>query len=226
MYQRQVFERYFSEKEERQLMACVRGAGGLPGVPGVLARRDAAWMSLLRQTGLRVTPLAKLTVGDARAALGKAVLNVRGETNKRGREHKVELNRVALAALGALLKVRAELTTDHDFDAPLILSREHRGRVRGAMTDELGALALAHGTGMSVRALQQRMRLWCDRAGLADGSPHWMRHTLAKRLMARSTARNPLAIVAGVLGHSSQNSTAVYCQPDKEEITQAMEAAV
>ena len=205
MRQRQVFERYFSEQEERQLMQCVRGASGLPGVPGVLALRDAAWMVLLRQTGIRVTPLARLTVGDARAALSRGALLVRGETNKRGREHKVPLNRKALDALGTLLKVRAALTSDHDFGAPLIISREHNN--------------------ISVRALQQRMRMWCSRAGLADGSPHWMRHTLAKRLLARSTARNPLSIIAGVLGHGSLNSTDFYTQPDKEEIAQAMEVA-
>lgn len=199
MYQRQVFERYFTETEERQLMACVRGCAG------DLARRDAAWIGLLRQTGIRVTPLAKLTVGDARQALGKGQLIVRGSTNKRGQEHRIPLNRKAIEALGTLLKVRAAFTTEHDFAAPLIVSREHKA--------------------LSVRALQQRMGLWCTRAGLADGSPHWMRHTLAKRLLARSTAHNPLSIVAGVLGHSSLNSTNCYTQPDKEEIAQAMEAA-
>jgi site-specific recombinase XerC len=205
MYQRQVFERYFNEKEERQLMQCVRGAGGLPGLPGVLAQRDAAWMSLLRQTGIRVTPLSALTVGDARAALSSGHLLVRGVTNKRGREQKVPLNRRANEALCVLLKVRAACTADHDFDAPLIVSREHNA--------------------LSVRALQQRMQMWCDRAGLADGSPHWMRHTLAKRILARSTARNPLSVIAGVLGHSSVASTDFYTQPDKDEIAQAMEVA-
>lgn len=199
MYQRKVFERYFSESEERQLMTCVRSR------TGALARRDEAWISLLRQTGIRVTPLSKLTVGDARAALGKGVLIVRGATNKRGQEHRIPLNRKAVQALGALLKVRAEFTHEHDFDAPLIVSREHNA--------------------ISVRALQQRMGLWCARAGLADGSPHWMRHTLAKRVIARTTSRNPLSIVAGILGHSSPSSTDCYTQPDKEEIAQAMEAA-
>lgn len=225
MYQRKVFERYFGEKEERQLMNCVLGAGGLPGVPGVLARRDAAWMALLRQTGIRVTPLCRLTVADAQQALARNQLLIRGVTNKRGREYQVPLNRKAAHALRALLKLRAELGAGHDCDAPLLVSREHGGRVRASVHDEDQAVCVAFGTGMSVRAVQQRMRMWCDRAGLPGGSPHWMRHTLAKRMLARSTARNPLGIIAGVLGHGSITSTDCYTQPDKEEIEAAMEVA-
>lgn len=225
MYQRKVFERYFDEKEERQLMQCVLGAGGLPGVPGILARRDAAWMGLLRHTGIRVTPLCRLTVDDAQTALARNALLIRGETNKRGREYQIPLNRKAVHALRALLKLRRELGAGSDDDAPLLVSREHGGRVRASAYDEDVALCVAFGAGMSVRAVQQRMRMWCTRAKLPAGSPHWMRHTLAKRMLSRSTARNPLSIIAGVLGHGSIVSTDCYTQPDKEEIEAAMEAA-
>lgn len=199
MVQRKVFERYLSETEERNLMKVVRDTAG------PLARRDEAWLVLLRQTGIRVTPLSKLTVGDARAALADGALTIRGETNKRQCEHRVWLNRKAREALEALLRVRREFAQDALDDAPLIVSREHRG--------------------MSVRSLQQRFSFWRAKAGLRDGSPHWMRHTLAKRLMARSTSNNPLQVVAGVLGHSSLTSTCVYTLPDKEELQQAIEAA-
>ena len=61
--QRAVFERYLTEGEERQLMKHVGRFGD------ELSRRDAAWMDLLRQTGIRVGSMAGLTVEAGDVAL-------------------------------------------------------------------------------------------------------------------------------------------------------------
>lgn len=199
-YQRRVFERYLTPTEERALLATV-GA-----LRDVLARRDHAWMRLLRQTGLRVGALAGLTVYDAKEALREGRLASRPEISKGSHGYSVPVNKKAAAALKELLAIRREQGYAEIPDEPLILSRKHRA--------------------MSVRSFQARMQMWRRQAGLSvEASPHWFRHTLSKRILARSTAREPLRVVQAVLGHASPSSTSIYTLPDREEIAQAVEEA-
>ena len=53
-------------------------------------------------------------------------------------------------------------------------------------------------------------------------SPHWFRHTLAKRMMKHSTSRDPRGVVQSVLQHRSIDSTLVYTRPDREEVERAL----
>jgi site-specific recombinase XerC len=70
------------------------------------------------------------------------------------------------------------------------------------------------------------MAHWREHTGLpVEASPHWLRHTLAKRIIARSTARNPLGVVQHALGHHSLNSTGIYTAPDRDELARALEEA-
>ena len=218
MYERKVFERYLRPDEERQLFATVGNRADL------LAQRDYAWMRLLRQTAIRVGSLAGLTVEDARLALGglKSVqgkrfadlrghrLRVRNDIAKKKRGYEVALNKAALQALLDLLRIRRELGHAEIGDAPLVMSRSAR----------------ATGKGMSVRAFQDRMQHWREAAGLAvEASPHWFRHTLAKRIFERSTATDPRGAVQHALGHASIISGAVYTFPDRDELELTMEEA-
>lgn len=196
MYQRKVFERYLTVAEERQLFAAVAQFGS------VHARRDHAWMRLLRQTGIRVGSLAVLTTADARAALKEGYLTVRAI--KRSSAGKIYLNKKSRQALQDLLKLRREMGYAEDPDGALVMGREHAG--------------------MAVRTFQQRMRHWCQVAGLSvEASPHWWRHTLGKRLMQVSTAADPRGIVQRALNHASINSSAVYTFPDRADYEAAME---
>lgn len=201
MYERQVFERYLNEAEERRLFSYINQFRA-----DLYARRDLAMMQLLRQTGIRVGSCAGLSCADARDALSAERLVLRPQISKRGRGYSVHLNRKAKAALRELLKCRREMGHNEDPDAALIMSR--------------------HSRGISIRSIQDRCRKWCLAAGLPAGiSPHWLRHTLAKRIVQRSTSSNPVAIVQRTLGHSSISSAAVYTMPDREEIEAAVEAA-
>jgi len=200
MYQRKVFERYLTVTEERQLLRTVAKPQDL------LSRRDLAWMRLLRHTGIRVGALAGLTVLDARQALKQGQLYSRPEISKGEQAYDVYLNKKARAALTDLLRIRREQGHPDNPDAPLVMSRNHRG--------------------LSIRSFEARMQIWVRAAGLdVHASPHWWRHTLCKRLLANSTARDPLGIVQAALGHRSRTSTSVYTLPDREEIAQAMEEA-
>lgn len=198
--QRAVFERYLTEAEEKKLMQHVRQFAD------VLARRDAQWIELMRQTGIRVGSMAGVTLGDAQAALRSKRLHLVDEHAKGGRGYEVPLNTRAIACIKALVKIRADMGYGAHPDQPLVMSRNHRG--------------------MSVRSYQARMAMWVAEAGLqVSASPHWLRHTLAKRVMARSEAKDPQGIVQVVLGQRSRESTAIYTLPDREDIADALELA-
>lgn len=211
MYERQVFERHLTEAEEKQLFATIKQFKA-----DVYARRDLAMLTLLRQAGIRVGSCAGLTCADARAALRSHKLALRPEickqsgrraaAGKPARGYSAYLNKRARAALKELLACRRDMGHTEHPDGALVMSR--------------------HGNGISVRSIQQRMRKWCLAAGLdVAASPHWLRHTCAKRIVQRSTSRNPVAIVQRQLGQASPASAAVYTMPDREEIEDAVEAA-
>ena len=198
MYKRKVFERYFKLDEERQLFRCIAQ------YQDIHARRDLAWMRLARHTGVRVCVLVGLTVLDAQQALRDGALHIRGAINKRNKEYSVPVNKVARAALKELLALRREMGHGNAEDTPLIMSRNHKG--------------------MSERSFQARMAYWCGVAKLPlDASPHWLRHTLAKRIMQQSTAQDPRAIVQQVLAHDDIETTMIYTLPDREDIARTMD---
>jgi len=197
-YQRAVFTRYLKRDEEKRLLAHVAQFRDL------LARRDCQWMRLLRHSGIRVGSMAAVTVGDARDAAALKRLKLRRA--KGGRVYEVPLNSEARAAVRELLKIRREQGHPMIDDEPLVMSRKHKG--------------------LAVRSFQARMRKWVREAGLdVEASPHWFRHTLAKRLMKQSTAEDPRGIVQGAMGHASTQSTDVYTLPDREDLERAMEEA-
>lgn len=203
-------ERYLTADEERQLFAVVNSFGD------VYARRDAAWMQLLRQTGIRIGTMAKLTVADALLALKNNRLVLRDEICKRQKGYSVPMNKKAMKALKQLMKVRVE-----------IIKKQDPNNERGLKDDPAAPLVMSrkHDQYMSVRSYQARLFMWRMKAGLeVDVTPHYFRHTVGHRIMERSTAGNPLLIVKAALGHGNINSSAVYTRPNREQIAMAMEA--
>ena len=193
----QPLTKYFLPHEEKQLLTTVKAASS------VIAERDYGWMCLLRQTGLRVGSLARLTVFDATEALRIGYLFYIGKGNRPG---KVFINKKAKMALKSLLAARQNMGYINDPDAPLIMSRNHNG--------------------IAIRTLQYRMTFWVEKAGLPlHASPHWWRHTMGIRIIERSTAKVPLLIVQSVLNHANIKNTAIYTRPGREQIEQSMEEA-
>jgi len=200
MHERKVFERYLTVVEERKLMRTVAR------VNDILARRDHAWMRLLRHTGIRLVTLCGLTVYHAREALRTEYLTIEPEIHKGRYGGRIYVPKPGRRALQALLAVRREMGYPEQPDGALVMSRNHRP--------------------MSRRSYQARMALWCREAGLErTASPHWWRHTLAKRLMTQSTADDPRAIVQRALLHRDIKTTMVYTLPDRDAYEQAMEEA-
>jgi site-specific recombinase XerC len=199
-YQRAVFNRYLKRDEEKQLLSYVGQFGDIQ------ARRDHAWMRALRHLGIRIGSMVAVTVDDARDAVAHQRLQVHSKFAKNGRGYTVPVNRDARAALRDLLKIRREQGQSAIGAEALVMSRK--------------------GQGLAVRSYQARMRKWVRAAGLdVEATPHWFRHTLAKRVMAQSTADDPRGIVAGALGHADLRSTAVYTMPDREDVARGLEEA-
>lgn len=197
---RKVFERYMSEHDERTLFKYM----GRLRCPW--ARRDLAWMRLLRHTGIRVGTLVRLTVRDARVALHDGHLTISDDQAKGGHGYQVYLTQPARHAMQSLIALRRELGRALYPDSPLVVNRQ--------------------GGFVSERLMQIRMRQWCRAAGLRmEATPHWWRHTFAKRIMSRSTARDPRAIAQLALGHKDSRSTEIYTLPDREDIEQSLREA-
>jgi len=198
---RRVFERYFTPSDERQFFKTVGQFSS------VLAQRDLNFMLLMRRTGIRVTAMSLFTVGDAEIALLEGRFIIRDEISKGNKGYELNLTNAARINLRKLLKIRTDMGYGRDVSLPLLMSRNHRG--------------------LSVRSIQDRVKHWRELAGLScDVSPHWFRHTLAKRIMSNSTARDPRLVVMDALGHDSFDSTLIYIQPDKEEVNLALEEAM
>lgn len=194
---RKIMERFLTPAEEKKLFQTVRQNSSIE------AQRDTAWMLLLRMTGIRIGTLSRLTVGDAQLALSEKRLTIRGEINKGRVAYKIYLGKQAETALKRLLKVRRDMGHPEQSDGPLVMSREHNG--------------------MSIRSFQNRAKHWGELSGLTGFSPHWLRHTLAMRIMQESTAQDPRGIAMATLGHKSINSTAIYTQPDKATLQRVMQ---
>ncbi len=197
---RLVFERYLTRREEKTFLAHIARHSG------AYARRDHAWIRLARFAGLRVGTLGGLTVADARGALAEKRLRIRAEIAKGHRAYDVPLSLQAQQALRDLLTVRRAMRLADDEDAPLICSRL--------------------GNALSERSFQHRMQMWRRSSGLAvDASPHWLRHTLAQRILETTESRDPLGVVQVALGHASRSSTVVYSLPNREQVAHALQAA-
>ena len=200
-YQRKVFKRYFTEAEEKKLFKFVGSSAN------VYARRDFAWMTLMRCTGIRVGSMSGITVGEAREAVRTKHLVLSDEFAKGHKGYSVFVAQRGLKAIRQLLKVRNGLGHSDDDSMPLVMSRKVNQR-------------------LSIRSYQSRMRAWVRAAGLnIDASPHWLRHTFAKRLIKHSTASEPLCVVSSALGHANINTTLVYILPEKEDVEESIEAA-
>ncbi len=192
-----VFDKYFTRAEEAKLLRYIAKHGD------VLAKRDHAWIRFGLRTGARVETMALFTVGDAHYALQQGRIRFRTETLK-GRknskkDHSISLTKERKKAINDLLKIRKVMGFDDDKSQSLIMGQK--------------------GQGMSIRSMQARIKEWAIGAGIRNAkkvSPHWLRHTCAKRIMAVSEAQDPRVSVMIELGHGSYESTVIYTRPDKE----------
>jgi site-specific recombinase XerD len=193
-----MLKKYLTETEQIQLLSAPKK------LKDVLARRDYAWMSLLKDTGFRITEFSRISVRAAMLALQTGYIYIPREHRKgQKRDHSKLVTEPVRTALLDLLDIRREMGYLDDGEVPLIMTRKH--------------------VGMSVRAFQHRIAYWARIAGIQGKvSPHWLRHTRAMNIMRRSNARDPRGIVQAELGHDSITSSGIYTGVTREELIEAL----
>jgi site-specific recombinase XerC len=192
------FDRYLTRQEEKQLFRTLRAQ------QDKLAQRDLNVMLLMRHTGGRVGSILALTVEDAQTALRTKSLHFRKA--KGGHTYSVLCTLQARTALKALLRIRRSMGHPPEPEARLIMGMK--------------------GKGLAVRSFELRVQIWGKRAGLSIAvTPHFFRHTLAKRIVETSESKDPLGVVQAVLGQKSRDTATIYARPGREDIARDLELA-
>jgi integrase/recombinase XerC len=167
-------------------------------VGGPVAARDAAVLELLYATGIRVSELCGLDLGDFDRA--RQVIRVLGKGSK---ERTVPLGRPALRAVEAWLgKARAQLVTGESGQAMFLGER-------GKRIDPRVVRRVVH------RSLQMT-------SGAPDLGPHGLRHAMATHLLEGGA---DLRSVQEMLGHASLATTQIYTHVTNERLRSAFEQA-
>jgi site-specific recombinase XerD len=164
-----------------------------------LAARNYAQVQLMLQAGLRVGEVATLRIADITISDRSGSVRIRHGKGLKARE--VPLNATARRALRPFLEGRP--TPPKKTDAPLFVS----GR----------------DTAMPVRTIQAAIASLARRARLkrVAVSAHTLRHTFALGYLRDNPGK--LVELAGLLGHDSLDTTAVYTRPSRDDLAADLE---
>jgi integrase/recombinase XerC len=162
----------------------------------VLRLRDAVVVTLLLNTGLRVSELCNLKTSDLLLTERKATLTVRA--GKGTKQRVLPINRDARQMLEQWLAVRPQIKDD----ALFVGQREEK---------------------LQVRSVQCAVSRLAKLAGLPDVTPHTCRHSFAKSLIDSGVTMEK---VATLLGHESLDTTRLYVTPGEKDLEQAVEKLV
>lgn len=162
----------------------------------LLRLRDAVVVTLLLNTGLRVSEVSNLRVSDILMTERKAALTVRA--GKGGKQRSVPINSEARRLLDEWISIRPDSGNE-------ILFLGQRGEK------------------MQVRSVQLAVSRLADLAGLKGVTPHICRHTFAKSLLDNGVT---LEKVAALLGHESLDTTRLYVTPGERDLEDAVAGLV
>jgi integrase/recombinase XerC len=161
-----------------------------------LGVRDKAIMELFYSSGLRLSELVGLNLGDVDRS--DRTVRVLGKGRK---TRIVPVGKHALDAIGRWLKERATL----------------------AATGEQSLFVGARGERLGARAIQKRIAGWARQQGLGRHvHPHLFRHSFATHLLESS---QDLRGVQELLGHANISTTQVYTHLDFQHLAKIYDAA-
>jgi len=161
-----------------------------------LAVRDRAIFELLYSSGLRLSELTSLSLGDV--SFADATVRVIGKGNK---TRVVPVGSHALQAIQTWLPVRESLPR----------------------SNELALFLNQRGDAISPRAVQLRLKAWSIRQGLPGHvHPHMLRHSFASHVLQSS---GDLRAVQEMLGHASISTTQVYTHLDFQYLAKVYDQA-
>lgn len=191
-------------RQEKRLPKCldleqVQKLLDAPGDADVLSARDKAMLEVLYSSGIRVSELVDLEIGDI--DLGEGVLRVRG---KGRRDRLTPIGSQAIRALQRYFELR---------QADPKMSGGNPGRV----------FLNKHGQALSTRSVRRKLDKYLALVGLDPGiSPHTLRHSFATHLLNNGA---DLRSVQELLGHQSLSTTQVYTHLTTARMKQAYDAA-
>jgi len=158
--------------------------------------RDLAMIELFYSSGLRLSELVSINMGDIDRE--DATLEVTGKGNK---SRRVPVGRKALEALQAWGKVR-----------PLL-----------AQAVEPALFVSKRGTRIHPRTIEQRLKRWAMKQGANRNiHPHMLRHSFASHLLESS---GDLRAVQELLGHADISTTQIYTHLDFQHLAQVYDNA-
>lgn len=151
--------------------------------------RDRALMEFLYSTGVRVSELVALNVGD------------------------IEMGKQELIVYGKGSKERKTYLTD---SAKFYLKRYLKTRIREGLANQPLFVTLdAPHNRLTVAGVQYMLRQLGHRAGVANVHPHRFRRTIATDLLNRGM---PIEQVKEFLGHEKLDTTMIYCTVKEENV--------
>jgi site-specific recombinase XerC len=173
--------------------------------------RDHVLLLVAVSTGLRVSELVALDVGDVRNGKGvRSVVTLRAETTKGKKGGEVVLAEKVRRRVVAFLVWKERRREALDDGAPLFCSRGG------------GPAGATRGARLSTRSAQHIFGAWQARAGFERRVHfHILRHCYATRLL-RETKN--LRLVQIACRHSSPATTAIYTHPSMQERVQAADS--
>ncbi|OZA25983.1 MAG: tyrosine recombinase XerC [Hydrogenophilales bacterium 17-64-11] len=177
--------------------ACARLLQGGPAAENgdALQARDRAMFELFYSSGLRLSELTGLDLGDLDLQSGEAQVTGKGRKTR-----VVPVGRQALDALAAWLPLRLARARD---TAALFVSQ------RGAR--------------LTPRSVQLRLDRWARQVGLGQHvHPHMLRHAFATHVLQSS---GDLRAVQEMLGHASISTTQVYTHLDWQHLAKVYDQA-
>ena len=158
--------------------------------PSYAAKRNAAIIELLLQTGARLSEVAKLKVSDvviplkiSKEAEAAGAVRLQGKGRK---ERIIALNWKGCKAVRDYLQVRP---TPQDADDSLFLTK--------------------YKTGIKPRAIQTLVDKYLKQLGIANASVHTLRHTFGTHQVIKGTN---LDVVREMMGHKDLTTTSIYVQ--------------
>ena len=198
-----------SISDTERLLAAAAPAS--PTAPAGL--RDRALLELLYGTGARISEAVGLDIDDLDLrGRGSAVPGAVRLAGKGGKQRVVPVGSYARTALDAYL-VRGR---------PALAAAAASAR-RGAATTGAGAVFLnARGGRLTRQGAWMVLRAAARRAGLADVSPHTLRHSFATHLLDGGA---DVRVVQELLGHASVTTTQVYTLVTVDHLREVYAAA-
>jgi integrase/recombinase XerC len=193
-----------------------------PAQQGPLAIRDRAFLELLYGSGLRVSELTGLDVGDV--DLAQRLVRVLG---KRRKERIVPFGASAAEAIRRWLDEGRPILAAgaRRRGAPTASPAGRGGTPRGvAAARAPGALFLNHRGGrLSPRSVARRIERWVLWAGLPRHvHPHVLRHSFATHLLGNGA---DLRGIQELLGHASLSTTQRYTHLDWKRLAEVYDKA-